>query len=44
MKTNYDGITSELLTLAEEFVTLLDAAHAQKVVIPAAVVKKAEKT
>ena len=37
MKTNYDGIKSELLTLAEEFETLLDATHAQEGMVAAAI-------
>lgn len=37
MKTNYDGIKNDLLTLAEEFETLLDAAHAQEGMVAAAI-------
>ena len=37
MKTNYDGIKNNLLTLAEEFETLLDAARAQEGMVAAAI-------
>ncbi|MDJ0668331.1 MAG: dynamin family protein [Desulfobacterales bacterium] len=37
MKTNYDGIKNNLLTLAEEFETLLDTARAQEGMVAAAI-------
>ncbi len=37
MKTNYDGIKNELLTLTDEFETLLDAAQAQEGMVAAAI-------